>query len=163
MIEDFRFSAFGALAFQILAYLSPIANTMAVLSAAFFINFTVGVITSISVQNESWSLKKAWKFVLEAFYISGIMAFTFSIGERLGDKVVMLEIIKLISYYIIWFYSQNIAKNFRRILPESRITRFLHYLISLEFIKKLPVISQFNKYDKKNYINTKLNDDKKNY
>lgn len=158
MENDFKNNAIGAVILQILAYLSPIGNTMMVMSVAFFINFMIGLITSIAIQRESWSTRKAFRFILEAFYITGVISFTFSIGERLGSKGVILELIKVISYYVIWFYSQNIAKNFARILPDSSICRFLHYAISLEFVKKLPMISQFNKYDKKHYLNNNCHD-----
>lgn len=160
MNYDFKSSVIGSVILQILAYLSPIGNTMMVMSVAFFMNFMVGLITSIAIQKESWSSRKAFRFILEAFYITGVISFTFSIGERLGNKDVILELIKIISYYVIWFYAQNIAKNFTRIIPESSICRFLHYAISLEFVKKLPLISQFNKYDKKNYLKNINSDDK---
>ena len=72
-------------------------------------------------------------------------------GEKFGDKPIILELIKILSYAVTCFYAENIAKNARRMLTTSKIVKFLHWFVSLEFVKQFPLINKFNSYDKKHF------------
>lgn len=134
---------FSALA----AYLSPISSVLFSILYVFFLNFLFGYLSGL-VKGESFALRKAFTAVKEACIFFLIVASVYIIGERMGDDNAALQAITTITYAITYFYAVNIFKNLNKLFPKSRGISFLYYVLSMEFIKKIPFMESFVKQEK---------------
>jgi len=130
------------------AYFLPIQPFVFVIILAFMLNFFAGLSAGFLVNNESFDFKKAfWTLIEMATYLV-IVAASFSIGDKMNDRDAVLKAIYGVTYAFIYFYAINILKNLKRMFPESRAISFLHFTLSLEFIKRIPFMTDFLKYEK---------------
>jgi hypothetical protein len=54
-----------------------------------------------------------------------------------------LQAVSTITYALIYFYAVNIFKNLRQLFSGSKAITFIHYLISVEVLQKLPHLNRF--------------------
>lgn len=76
-----------------------------------------------------------------------------------------LYCVRVEAYFICWIESVSIIENLRRRFPDNMLLKFLHYIIAVEFIKKIPKLENFLKEsDIKPYEYDKINktEDKQN-
>lgn len=135
---------------SITAYLQPIAGEMQSLLYVFGINFIFGLLAAIISNKEGFSFKKAWRCIWEATVLFILICSLYYIGERKGDEMAALQCVSFVSYAVIYFYIVNILRNAKFMLKEDtiayKVIHFLHFVISVEFVKKIPYLS--------NYLNT---------
>ena len=137
-------TATGAL----LAYLQPIYNAIVVLLAVFIIDMIVGILTDSWVNKHRLS-KKKFMFALLSFAIyTTIISTVYVIGEKMGDLEEVLFVDKWLTYAVIYFYAANILKNLRNLVPQSRVIAFFDFVVGLEFMKRIPAIGEFLKFEK---------------
>lgn len=131
-------------------YFAPIHGIIIGLSIAFGLSFFSGLIAGLVVQKESFDFKKAFNAFIEITVYFVFVSSLFTIGEKMKGGEWVYEILSAISWGLIYFYFTNLTKNVKRILPKSRAIAFLHYVLSLEFIKKVPYLKDFEEHEKKN-------------
>jgi phage-related holin len=135
------------LAGAIAAYFEPINALLMLVCALFVLDFATGVIKSRKVNN-TWQLKSKklrWSFVKMLVYMS-VMAITFYVCEamRLSDDTAV-SIVKVEVWMIVYIEGLSIIENLRTIFPNDKFLKFMHYLLSVEFLKYVPIVSNFLK------------------
>ena len=69
------------------------------------------------------------------------------IGERKGNAPEALQCISFVTYIVVYFYAMNILRNLMFIFPDNssvwKVTHFLHYILSVEFVKKIPGLQNY--------------------
>jgi len=136
---------------SVFAYLAPVHEMILCIIIAFAGNFICGFFAGLIAQNESFNFKKAKVAIFEAVVYVVLIAGFFTIAEKMDDKEYVLKGLSIITWAWIYFYSVNIAKNLTRLFPHSSGFSFLYYALSMEFIKRFPVLKDFiNKNQQKN-------------
>jgi hypothetical protein len=127
----------------ILAYFEPIQSVLAAVTWLFVLNFLFGLLAGVIAQKESFNFRKAFVCVSEASVFLLILAVVFYIGDHIGVRTGALQAVSTITYALIYFYAVNIFKNLRQLFPGSKAIAFIHYLISVEVLQKLPHLNRF--------------------
>lgn len=129
------------------AYLHPISNEMQFLLVVFVGNFFAGLIADIVVNNKGFSFRKAWKCVKEATLFFALMCFIYVCGERKGEQEGALYCISVVNYAVLYYYGCNILRNIKLFLKTDtlpyKIFSFLYYIVSVEWIKKVPYLENY--------------------
>lgn len=128
---------------SLMMYLSPINGILFAVSFAFLLNFVIGYITGMRVNKESFDFKKAFSCIIEACVFFVIVASIYTIGEHLDNSGEALVSISIITYAVLYFYAVNVFKNLRRLFPSNQWMSFCYWLISFEFVKKVPFLESF--------------------
>ncbi len=127
----------------IAAYLNPISGEIKSLIAVFALNFICGLLTALLINHESFSFKKAWRCIVEATIFFVLVSCIYFIGEHKGNPEGALQCVSFITYSVFYFYGVNILRNIKEILPNSsngyKVVAFLHYVLSVEFIKNIRI------------------------
>jgi len=132
----------------ILAFMQPVENAIYLLLFLFLVNLVTGIFHDIIINRDRFHFKKfIWACVEFLIYV-GIVCGIYIIGHFQGDKNEAQYIIKVISYLFIYAYSTNILKNLLLIRPESIVLKFLYFIISLAFVKKIPYWAEFLKHNR---------------
>lgn len=146
MFDSVR-AVFLAILFELLAYLKPLGDEIFILAMVFIVNFVAGYITDIAVNKGRFQFKKAWRCVTEitVFFLMAVVVFTF--GEKKNWNEGALQCVSFLTYVITYFYSLNILKNLKHLFKTHTIAHkvfsFLYYVMSVEFIKKIPFLVDF--------------------
>lgn len=140
-----------------MAYFAPIQDMVFTIFFLFLVNCIVGMITGMLVEREGFRLRKFIHCISEtlAFYL--IVVCLFVVGRNMDNMDGAMQAIGGVIYSIIYFYSVNVLRNLTYIFPESRTLIFLYWMVSFEFIKKIPALQRFNDYCKEH---KKDNDEK---
>lgn len=140
-----------------MAYFAPIQDMVFTIFFLFLVNCIVGMITGMLVEKEGFRLRKFVYCIAEtlAFYL--IVVCLFVVGRNMDNMNGAMQAIGGVIYSIIYFYSVNVLRNLTYIFPESRTLIFLYWMVSFEFIKKIPALQRFNDYCKEH---KKENDEK---
>ncbi len=140
-----------------MAYFAPIQDMVFTIFFLFLVNCIVGMITGMLVEKEGFRLRKFVHCIAEtlAFYL--IVVCLFVVGRNMDNMNGAMQAIGGVIYSIIYFYSVNVLRNLTYIFPESRTLIFLYWMVSFEFIKKIPALQRFNNYCKEH---KKENDEK---
>lgn len=138
---------------SILAYLKPISGDLQSLIALFAINFIVGLMNGLLVRGESFSYKKAWQCINEAVMFLMLICFAYFITERVENQTEGIRIISFFVWSIIYFYVVNIIRNLKGLFKGHALAyntlSFIYYIISVEFVKRLPELKDYLKDNKK--------------
>lgn len=134
------------------AYFAPVESIFVAIGWIFILNFAFGFLDGKVRKGEDFSFKKAFQCMVEALVIFLLMASIYFVGEKIGKINGAIQCISGVVYAIIYFYGTNILKNLKSIFPGSKLIAFLYYVVSIEFIKKLPILSAYltNKENKEN-------------
>lgn len=132
---------------SVFIYFLPVKDLMHALLFAFISSFILGVIAGIRVQNESLDTKKAKSAVVEVVVYLVALASLFIIGDKMDSDEFIHETISTITWGLIYIYITNCTKNLRRLMPDSKGIKYLHYVLSFEFLKKSESIKNFQDYE----------------
>ncbi|MDR1121807.1 MAG: phage holin family protein [Dysgonamonadaceae bacterium] len=131
----------------IAAYFEPVRALLMLVCGLFVVDFITGVLKSHKV-NRTWALKSKklrWSFVKMFVYLA-IMALTFAVCEMMALSVdTGLTVVKMEVWCIVYIEGLSIIENLLILFPGDRFLKFLHYLLSVEFLKYVPVLSNFLK------------------
>jgi hypothetical protein len=133
----------------IASYFMPVQNIFIAIAWMFVLDFICGYVSGKIAKNEKFDRKKAFKFFIEASAIFLLMASIFFVGERIGNIKGALQCISGVVYAVVYFYGCNILKNLNELFPENKLIKFLYYIISIEFVKEVPFLSNYNKKNEK--------------
>lgn len=125
------------------AYFAPIQNMVFVIFFVFAINCMAGMIAGIVAKHERFNLKKFFHCMLETFVSYIIVLSVFTIGEKMRNLDGAIQCITGVVYAILYFYGVNTLRNLNILFPESKVIRFLFYVLSFEVVKKIPYMQQF--------------------
>ena len=125
------------------AYFAPIQNMVFVIFFVFAINCMAGMIARIVAKHERFNLKKFFHCMLETFVFYVIVLSVFTIGEKMRNLDGAIQCITGVVYAILYFYGVNTLRNLNILFPESKVIRFLFYVLSFEVVKKIPYMQQF--------------------
>ena len=150
-IRNLIITIFGVL----LGYFAPLKDIVFVIFFIFLLNCLFGLVAGVGVQGEKFSLKKFFRCIMETLVFYVIVLSIFIIGEKMGNIDGALQCISGVVYAIIYFYSVNILRNANKLLPKSKVIKFLYYVLSFEVIKKIPYLQQFQ--EKKDEVEDHIN------
>lgn len=144
---DYLKSLFVGLLTGLWAYLNPVSGDIKSLVAIFTLNFAFGLLAALLAQNESFSLRKAFRCVVEATVLFLLICAVYFIGDHKGNPGGALQCVSFITYSVFYFYGVNILRNIKQVLsPASvayKVVSFLYYVLSVEFIKNIPYLSNY--------------------
>ena len=133
------FSALGS-------FFMPITDYMLAILMLLGVNFLSGWIED-ELHGKGWKWKKAFKTFYECFVMVAIGACLFVIGHYMHKDYSAIQCLSVIYFAAIWFYSVNILNNWKKILPPDttlhRFVLFLHFVVSLQFVEKVPYLKAF--------------------
>lgn len=131
----------------IATYLEPIQGSLTDILALLLVNFAVGFITGLIVQDEKFSFKKFAIACGEGAFFLGLLSFTYFLGDHNGNGKETVSCISGISYIMIYCYGINILKNVKRWLikdsPFKMFIDMLYYILTVEFLKKFPAFKNY--------------------
>ncbi len=148
LIKMFYYAVIGWIT-SVVLYFTPIHKLIIALTIAFTLSLILGILAGIIVQNESLSMKKALSALFELMVYFVVTAALFSIGKTIGNAGWVIDILRGITWGLIYFYAANWFKNLKRLFPKSRGIAFLHFVFNLEFVKKFPMIKDYLDDEKK--------------
>lgn len=132
------------------------------------VDFITGVIAS---KHEGQKIKvrskrMRWSCAKIAVY-AGVIAFTIIIGTGLHSIEVTINpevlqtdtleatlyCVRVEAYFFIWIETVSIIENLRRRLPNMEFLKIIHYIVAVEFVKRIPKLSAYLKEkDSKNVV-----------
>ena len=146
---DYMKNLFVGLLTGLAAYLNPISGDIKSLVALFFLNFLFGLAAGLLANNESFSLKKAFRCIIEAMVFFLLVAAIYFIGDHKGNPDGALQCVSFITYSIFYFYGVNILRNLKLMATSGtafyKVVSFLYYVVSVEFIKHIPFLTNYQK------------------
>lgn len=142
-IKSFIAFSLAALA----AYFQPIQDILTAIVWILGANFALGLLAGILVNKESFDFRKAFYCIIEAVVFFALLSFVFIIGDKINNREGAIQCISAITYALLYFYGVNIFKNLKRLLPSSKLIAFIYYVISIEFVDKIPYLKEFLKIE----------------
>ena len=129
------------------SYLEPVKPLFFAVILLFTADFITGVVKSRK-HSGRWQLRSGrlrWSFVKMFIYMS-VMALTFAICElvQIGADIAV-SAVKIEVWCIIYIEGLSIIENLLALFPEDRFLRFLRFLLAVEFLKYIPLLSAFLK------------------
>lgn len=133
---------------QLAAYLNPISGNIKSLIAVFFLNFAFGLFAALLIDREGFKFKKAFMCIIEATVLFVLISAIYYVGEHNGNASGALQCVSFIVYAVFYFYGVNIARNIKNLAKPHggafyRLAAFLYYVISIEFIKQIPFLANY--------------------
>lgn len=132
-----------------LAYFAPIGDMVFVIFFIFLINMVAGLVSGIVIDNEGFNIRKFFHCIMETCVFYLIVGSVYLIGEKLHNVNGALQCITGVVYAILYFYGTNILRNLQKIFPDNRVLSFIYYVVSLEVVKKIPYLQQFQQKEDK--------------
>ena len=130
----------------LLALLSPIKDFMHAMILVFVINFFCGLIADYR-SGGKWSTKKAMLFFYSITVFFVLISAFFVIGKFMHNPDEALFSVKFTCLFGLWIFSVNITKNLKIMLIEGspmwHIANFLHFILSLKVINKIPFLNDY--------------------
>lgn len=146
--------AFSAL----ISFLSPISFSIQSLFILFVTNILIGILADYA-HGEKWQKKKIHRAFFESFLIYAFIFLIFSIGTSMRNTAGALQVVSTFTWVVIWYYGANINRNLILLSPTGsrakEVFRFTYYVITLEAIKKIPFLKDYQEAIKRenNQIN----------
>lgn len=131
----------------ILAYLQPISGDIFSLIWIFVANFVVGYLADKITRGNEFSLKKAWRCLMEACMFFLMVLSLYGIGKLKNNQEGALQCVSTVVYVVVYFYATNIFRNLRELLkdgtPAYNVVDAIYYILSFEVIKKIPLLGEY--------------------
>ena len=141
-MENFKALVVSVIA-GLMAYLNPISGDLVSMLTVFMLNFFFGLLAAIFVNDKKFKFKKAWKCVKEATIFFVLVVAIFFIGEKKGNMDGAIQCVSFVTYSVFYFYGVNMLRNIKLLFPQSRTIAFLYDVLSIEFAKKIPGLSNY--------------------
>ena len=127
----------------VVGYFAPLTDIVFVIFFIFLLNCIFGLLAGVGVEGERFNLKKFFRCILETLVFYVIVLSIYLVGEKMGNPSGAIQCISGVVYAIIYFYTVNILRNAHKLLPKSKVLKFLFYVLSFEIIKKIPYLQQY--------------------
>lgn len=140
----------------ILNFFMPIQDFINAMLALFALNFIFGLLADIK-NKKGWNKDKAGMFFIYCLIFFGITAFVLFIGKSMQQPQETTIAIKYLCWAAIYFFGTNILRNWKEITVEGsafhRLVGFMYYVLSMQFVEKLPFLKAFLTDEKTNEEN----------
>jgi phage-related holin len=140
----------------VLTYFEPINFLMLLVVVLFGLDFVTGVLKSRKIRGR-WTLqskKLRWSFV-KMFVYMFVIACTFFITEMMQlSEVTGITAAKVEVWCVVYIEGISIVENLLVLFPGDKFLRFIHFLLSVEFLKYVPVLSNFLKEKEEDETNS---------
>ncbi|GBU07954.1 hypothetical protein AwDysgo_12850 [Bacteroidales bacterium] len=131
----------------VLAYSHELLG-IAVLFIFFFISdFITGFLASMKQGKGFQSSKARWGFA-KAFCYLGTFAVIVLLGLSLKKVDTFMSILNVAVWSATWFECVSNLENILILFPENRFLKFMHYILAVEWVNKIPGLSDFLKEEK---------------
>lgn len=125
------------------AYFQPLHDVVLGVAWVFAINFICGLVAGKVVNNEQFVFRKAFMCFVEAMVLFALMASIFYVGDKVDNTAGALQCITGIVYALLYFYGVNIVRNLKALFPTNKLLAFIYYVVSIEFVNKVPYLNNF--------------------
>jgi hypothetical protein len=132
----------------IVAYGQELTGIMLLFLFFFVPDFFTGFFASLKQGKGFRSSKARWSFVKSLCYFGTFATITF-MGVALNETDMFMNALKVAVYSAVWFECVGNLENLLILFPENRHLRFLHYMLAVEWIKKIPGLSGFLKENRR--------------
>jgi len=130
-------------------YFEPIHYVWKVAIVLWIVNVIVGYIAGMVINDEKMDWKKFMRAFLEMSIYLFLTNMLFALGDQMDNKTEVQNVLNITTWGLIAFYIINVLKNFTRLCPGespgAKLLRYIYFLLSLEFVKKLPHMRDFQK------------------
>lgn len=134
------------------AFLHPISGDVYSLLLVFGVNFLCGLIAAYC-NGEDFNFKKAFRCITEAAMFFFLIASIFAVGKFKGNVDGALQCVSFVVYSVTYFYSVNVIRNLMNIFKKGTsaysVAKFLYYILSVEFVKNIPYLSEYLNQNRK--------------
>lgn len=121
-------------------------------------DYVTGITASLYEGKKIVSKRMRWSFAKLVIYVVSVVGTLFT-GVLLhliecliypdvtqtGILIFTLTAIKIESYIIAWVETVSNIENVRRIFPKNLFLKYLHWILSVEIVKKIPKFTEFLK------------------
>ena len=135
--------AVGAL----VSYANELIGIFTLFCFFFLLDFFTGLFASWRTGQKFTSAKARWSFAKSFCYL-GTFAVLIFIGITINQLPALISALKVVVWAAIWFEACSNTENIEKIFPENRFIRFLHYVLAVEWVSKIPFMSNFLKEEK---------------
>lgn len=136
-----------------------------------FFDYLTGIAASLYEGKKIVSKRMRWSFAKLVVYVISIVG-TLITGILLhlieqiinpdsiqtGILIFTLTCIKIEAYIITWIETVSNVENLRRIFNKSLFLKYVHWILSVEIVKKIPKLSEFLKEKENKNLNDQDND-----
>lgn len=135
-----------AAASAVLSFFMPIGDFIVAMIMLFMVNFMFGLLADI-VNGKGWDKRKANNFFLYCLVFFVVAVSIFIIGHLLHAHDEAVQGVKYLCVVSVWFFGVNISRNWMQITRKGstfhRIAYFMYYVLSMEFVTRIPFLKQF--------------------
>jgi phage-related holin len=129
------------------ACFEPVGFLLRLVAVLFFVDFLSGILKSRK-RCGCWTLRSKrlrWSFVKMFVYMC-VMSLTFYVCEAMQlARETALAAVKIQVWCIVYIEGLSIVENLHILFPNDKFLAFIHYLLSVEFLKYIPVLNNFLK------------------
>ena len=137
------------------AYFEPIKLLVVLVLVLFLLDLATGLWKALKNGERVESGKLRWSFGKLLSYLV-VMALTFFTCEAMGlDAGTAVSVVKVEVWCIVYVEGLSIVENALAIRPGDKFLGYLHYLLSVEFLKVIPLLSNYFKQEKDGDTTTK--------
>ena len=136
---------FVALMAMFLSVICPVEQALYILLFAACFNWFTGLVTDIHVNKAQFSLKKAFDAISQLMWYSVVVVFVNFALVRMGDRVAADQIVKWITYIVIYFYMVNILRNTSLVFPGNKAVALMYEVLTTQIFLKLKEMLNLNK------------------
>lgn len=130
----------------LMSCLMPIGDFIVAMIMLFCLNFCFGLMADI-VNGGKWERKKALQFFGQSTVFFVLMFAVLGIGDKLHAHTDAVNGVKYLCWVAVWFFGVNISRNWMNITPKKsvwhRIAYFIYYVLSVQFVEKIPFLKRF--------------------
>lgn len=141
-LKGFLIASWAAL----ISFFLPIGDFVLAMTILFIVNFSFGLVADI-VNGGKWESKKAWQFIIQSTVFFVLMLSVLSVGEKLHDHEEAISSVKYLCTVTTCFFAVNISRNWMNITPREsvfyKIASFIHYVLSMQFVERIPLMKRF--------------------
>ena len=154
-IKGFLVAAWAA----VISFFMPIGDFMLAMIVLFIVNFSFGLIADI-VNGGGWENKKALQFFGQSTVFFVLMLSVLTVGDKLHDHAEAISSVKYLCTVTTCFFAVNITRNWMNITPKEsvfyKIASFIHYVLSMQFVERIPLMKRFMAEKKQEKIDEKI-------
>lgn len=112
--------------------------------AFFVLDIFTGISASMVEGQGIKSRKLRWAFIKTLCYL-GTFAFTLFIGVCINELEKIEYIFKVQLYFAAWTECVSNLENLMRIAPNMALWRYLHHMLTFEWVQKIPGLANYIK------------------
>jgi biotin transporter BioY len=127
------------------AYFEPLGFLLRLVLILFLTDFVTGFIKSRR-QAGRWTLqsRKLRRSFVKMFVYMCVMTLTFYVcGAMQLAQDAAISVVKVEVWCIVYIEGLSIVENLRVLFPQDKFLSFVHYLLSVEFLKYVPLLNGF--------------------